>query len=1149
MPKRSKKPEVTKPMQEENKHEISNKQLAKLLDDLETLYKNVKLGNTTLTGDEESKYVMDYLKSLVISKPEAAASEKLLKPIMQEAGIENFPEGRVGGGWVDFILPSSREIGPPVALELKPLHDRSGKLNPLSREFDQLVEDVTKTKTNQVIRYILGGNGGRGVDYVVLTNLQDTYIFDKGCITKFEPAKKETFREFIEAISVTKNISDYLRRVTEDLEKRDLDKYFFNDLKKWYGYLQELDWTDNPQASSVLLLNKLIFALTLEDFLIIDYRETWDMFARNFNKWSAKGPKAVVKNFFKELDEFLYEYYDTELFASSNSILSRLKDSDESYLKLLKTLRAVAGFVEEPTLFSGGLYSYNFRLINEDVFGKSYETFLAENRKESGIYYTPNQITRKMASDLVHHLFGGLRDELIRDLDKEEYDEAVELARKLVKITIFDPACGSGAFLISVLREIVSVYSDIKPKTEWVNQLGLKEISEPERERIDKVKRLREIIGFNGQTKGIDRVLLSKIILRHIYGCDLDSMALNVAKVNLWKETVKLNPESFYFQSLPQSVNHILPDLKVNFVNGNSIVGLPDEVVIDFLKEKAKNEIVSLIRLRNDYLKDPTNADLAEEIEEMKKPLRALLQQEFNKSYPYLENPLFYPLEFFFLYFGDEGDPLKNRTGVFSGLIGNPPWNNLKPIKKEFAQKHPEVFGEVSKYSISGKDFENLFEQKLKDKEVAEKWRQYEQDIYSLSRFIRAHYHLQGKGDTSLQKTFVERFTQLSRDGFAILVPSNFHTDEGSLKLREEILHNWQLNELISFENRKKNWFPDIDSRFKFDMLFVNRERTGKSFKARFYVNDWGEAQNAFDYPVNLISILSPGVLGIAEFRTEEDIKVVLKIRGGNRLLRDHGFRFSTEFHETNDKDLFTKNRPDDGITLYEGKMINQYDLNFANNTYFISEKEGRAALLNSQIRSIINSYGQDNSQELDRQDLIEKLNQRILMMDYEVERLAFRDIGSSTNERSLIATIIPPKNFLTNKLPYIKPFKYAFQNGVIRQILNNDSQYYLLALFNSFVLDYYIRQRISTTLNFFFMYELPIPDSDPETEGKIISLAKVMMNDPSNRKKRAELEILVAKKLFKLNKADMEHILDSFVYGNIDGELIKLIKDEYEET
>lgn len=1140
MPKKSKRSVVTKPMQDEIKHGLSNEQLSKLLDDLETLYKNVQLGSATLTVEEESKYIIDYLKSLVLSKPEAAASEKLLKPIMQEAGIENFPEGRVGGGWVDFILPSSREIGPPVALELKPLHGRDGKLNPLSKEFDLLKEQAHDTNTNQVIRYITGGNEGKGVNYIVLTNLQDVYIFDKGCIFEFEPAKRESFREFMEAISVTKNIPDYLRRTTEEIRKRDLDKYFFNDLKNWFGQLQKLDWREGPQVNSVLLLNKLIFALTLEDFEIIDYRKTWDIFSRNFTEWSAKGPKEVVENFFGQLDKFLYKYYDTELFIPSNNILLKLKDSDESYAGLLRVLRSVGGFVSEMMTDSRGLYVYNFRLINEDVFGKAYETYLAENRKESGIYYTPNQITGKMASDLVQHLFGETRDKLIQDLNSEEYDDALILANRLVKITIFDPACGSGAFLISILREIVKVYSDIKPKTEWIDQLGLKEISEPEIERISKVKELREVLGFNGQMKGIDRVLLSKIILRHIYGCDLDSMALNVAKVNLWKETVKLNRDSFYFQSLPRSVNHILPNLKVNFVNGNSIVGLPDEFVIDFLKEKAKTEIVSLVKLRNEYLEDPTNADLAEEIEEMKKPLRVLLQQEFIKSYPDLENPLFYPLEFFFLYFDDKGEPLQNRTGVFSGLIGNPPWNNLKPIKKEFAHRHPEIFGEVSKYSISGKDFENLFEQRLKDKEVAELWKQYEEDTYSLSRFIRGHYKLQGKGDTSLQKTFVERFTQLSQNGFAVLVPSNFHTDEGAYELRREILQNWQLSELISFENRRGMWFPDLHPQFKFDMLFVSRERTGKPFKARFYVNDWSEVQTAFDYPVDLILKLSPEVMGITEFRAKEDIKITQKIRNNHKLLRKHGFIFSREFDEANDKDLFGKVESEHDVEVFEGKMIHQYNSVFSKNRYWINEQEGRERLMNSFIKSVTRRvHGEDSITQL--------LQDRKLLMDYEVERLVIRRQGRSTDERTLIASMVPARNFLIDNLSYMDPFSYKVKGESIEQIHDIDNSYYLLSLLNSFVLDYYIRQRVSANLNFFFLYELPIPDASGESKKRVISLAENLMKDPSNKQKRIELEVLIARDLFKLSKEDMGHILDSFVYGNIDKELTNLIIEKFE--
>ncbi|MEM0136747.1 MAG: hypothetical protein QXU18_16220 [Thermoplasmatales archaeon] len=85
-----------------------------------------------------------------------------------------------------------------------------------------------------------------------------------------------------------------------------MDKLFITDLRKWFGYLQELRWKEDPKNNSVLLLNKLIFALTLEDFIIIDYRYTWDAFASAFNKWKTKGPRKVLEVFFKDLDDFLY---------------------------------------------------------------------------------------------------------------------------------------------------------------------------------------------------------------------------------------------------------------------------------------------------------------------------------------------------------------------------------------------------------------------------------------------------------------------------------------------------------------------------------------------------------------------------------------------------------------------------------------------------------------------------------------------------------------------------------------------------------------------------------------------------------------------------------------------------------------------------
>ena len=1132
------------------------------LDDLELLYASIKPDEFDAESTLVTEDAQEYVKGLGRSKPEALLSDKLLKPIMREAGITNFPEGRMGGGWVDFILPPSRELGLPVALELKPLHKGDGSLESLESEYTNLKGQVKDTHSNQVVRYILGTKepGNRGVDYVVLTNLKDVFIFDKGCIREFAYVKRVTFREFIEGAATNKNIYDYLRRTTEDSEKRDLDKQFFKDLKRWYELVSSLEWTDNPQSNSVLLLNKLMFALTLEDFMIIDYRKTWDLFSEKYNTWITKGAKKVLKEFFEDLDEFLYEYYDTELFIPSNDILSKLKDTKENYQNFLKVLGKVAGFAEDPEVFSGGLYSYSFRLIDEDVFGKSYEMFLAENRKDQGIYYTPKVITKRMDSKLVEELFGPIRDQLLKHLESNEFDEVLADARRLTEITIIDPACGSGPFLISVLREICKVYGELKKKTDWVNiyQNGL-EIPQDIREKEDRINEIREFLGFSGNGgEGLNREAISKIVIRHIYGADLDGMALNVAKVNMWKETVKINPPSYHFQSLPESINHILPNLNINFINGNSIVSLPEETVIDVLSKEFRDDIKTMINLRSEYLRDPTKADIPDEIERIKSPIRGRLRGEFRKLYGSFEsNPLFYPLEFFFLYFDGNGVLMEGKRG-FSGVIGNPPWNNIKPVKKEFASKHTQDFGEdISKFSLSGKEFEELFKEKLKDAEFKREWKAYEDYFNNLSDYVAKNYKLQYSGDYSYQKVFLEKFIERAKEEFAILIPSNFHTDEGSYLLRKEIMENWEIKELISFENRGKNWFPAIDSRFKFDMLIVSSKKTGKPFKARFYVNDDEEIEKSFDYPVSLIEKLSPSVLGITEFRSEEDVEISSKIRGDHKLLKDIGVALVSEFHTTNDKDLF--NTYGEGLFVLKGENIHQFNPKFSTEiSYWIKEEEGRERLLKKEITRIERmATRQGRSTGLNPNDLhsyveqivsmaTKKFENKEFILDYEVPRLAYRAIASSTNERTLIAAIVPERCFLINSLNYIRPLEYRISGADIRQvIITLDRIYLLMALMNSFVLDYCMRMRVSANINTFFVYELPIPDVDGELYRAIVATSKKLL-ESNDIELRAELEAIIARDVYKLSKEEMIHILDTFIYGNIDKKLTDLIIEKF---
>ncbi len=368
------------------------------------------------------------------------------------------------------------------------------------------------------------------------------------------------------------------------------------------------------------------------------------------------------------MNKWAYLYYDTELFKDDTFAL--IEQSDANLANLQEAVERILGLSAWSRTFGMGLIHYNYRAIDEDIFGKTYEIFLAEQREERGIHYTPSVITESMGLSLINELFLPHADELLKSIEEQNFDDAEKIVKKILAIKIIDPSCGSGSFLVKLLRHIWNIYQNLKKETEWAVQKT--ELLEPQdiADRKQKIRKIRQMLTLDSNRK-----LIPLIILRHLHGIDLDEKALDVAKVNIWKEAIKLCPNDYRYTSLSSNIDHILPNLELNFIHANSLVDFYDMECVKHL-EPYKEDIKQLHKLRNTYIDNPFDPTPIDKCKAIIEKLRVVLFDAFKSTYGEFEPlPLFAPLNFFYCFFDNNGKPLYNTVAGFDGVIGNPPYN------------------------------------------------------------------------------------------------------------------------------------------------------------------------------------------------------------------------------------------------------------------------------------------------------------------------------------------------------------------------------------------------------------------------------------------------------------------------------------------
>jgi Methylase of polypeptide chain release factors len=528
-----------------------SEQLFLLVQDLRELERNIE-SRVLFSPNLKTDVVKEYYEAIASgSLPEHALYRVFEVLCMELFGEVPQPQVKMRSRVPDYaVIKEHYEI----AIEVKsPFSRRSGKLQRTTLQ--------PENHSDQVKGYL----EEEGYDYVILTDAYTWYFFSRSSLladTKrprpFKALSLEDLLDFLQEKRQKKqmDIVKTCRELERNYPLRDLDRYFFRDLKE---YVREFEQLLGDQEYAVKIINSLVFLRTLEETNVVDYKrleERLSIWERDYGKETKK----VFEKLLDDVKSFYYDYFDTDLFKWEEILRSIPEDKQTDFVR---TLKKVMGYDRYSSAFYKGLKFYNFELIDEDIFGKSYEMFLAEKRKEEGIFYTPANITQYLVDTCLNLVFNPLKEKLYASIKENNIQKACEIAQRIKEIKILDPACGSGSFLVKVVRYLFRFYEELVENLKDVRTGLLVEVNET-------FRKVREILEINST---FDMELAKKIVSRHVFGIDLDKSALSVARTNIWKEMLKLKPDIYKLDKVRSRKDHqLFPSLEENIIHADTLL-------------------------------------------------------------------------------------------------------------------------------------------------------------------------------------------------------------------------------------------------------------------------------------------------------------------------------------------------------------------------------------------------------------------------------------------------------------------------------------------------------------------------------------------------------------------------------------------------
>ena len=179
--------------------------------------------------------------------------------------------------------------------------------------------------------------------------------------------------------------------------------------------------------------------------------------------------------------------------------------------------------------------------IDPEMLGRVFESLMAAGeRLATGSFYTPRPIVEKITRRAICEWLAVGDEALVRRLIAGAPIECAEAERLIMRvegITVLDPACGSGAFLLAALVEI---------------------------------ERLHTMLA-HAAGRALAPDLRRRIVENSLHGVDLKPEAVRLCELRLWLGIVSSSPDRI------EKIQP-LPNLDRNILQGNSLIGPTDHL-------------------------------------------------------------------------------------------------------------------------------------------------------------------------------------------------------------------------------------------------------------------------------------------------------------------------------------------------------------------------------------------------------------------------------------------------------------------------------------------------------------------------------------------------------------------------------------------